>query len=74
MDHDNNPLRNAPHTASDLTDEKWERPYSRAEGCFPVASVRQDKYWCPVNRVDNVFGDRHLICSRQSTYVSEAAE
>ena len=73
-DHDNNPLRNAPHTAFDLTDEKWERPYSRAEGCFPLASLRQDKYWCPVNRVDNVYGDRRLVCSRQSVPRSEAAE
>ena len=63
MDRENNPLRNAPHTAVDLTDEKWERPYSRAEGCFPLISLRQDKYWCPVNRVDNAYGDRNLICS-----------
>jgi len=67
------PTQTMPRPTS-RTIDKWERPYSRAEGCFPMASLRQDKYWCPVNRVDNVYGDRHLICSRQTTYVSEAAE
>lgn len=63
IDRDNNPLRHAPHTAFDLTDEEWTRPYRRAEGCFPLAALRADKYWCPVNRVDNIYGDRNLICS-----------
>ena len=63
MDRDNNPLRHAPHTAADLADEKWDRPYSRAEGCFPGKSTSRDKYWCPVNRIDNVYGDRNLFCS-----------
>jgi glycine dehydrogenase len=63
MARDNNMLKNAPHTMFDLTDEKWERPYSRAEACFPLQSLRTDKYWCPVNRVDHVYGDRNLMCS-----------
>ena len=63
MARDNNPLKNAPHTMFDLTDEKWEHPYSRAEACFPLQSLRTDKYWCPVNRVDHVYGDRNLMCS-----------
>jgi glycine dehydrogenase len=63
MARDNNMLKNAPHTMFDLTDEKWERPYSRAEACFPLPSLRTDKYWCPVNRVDHVYGDRNLFCS-----------
>jgi glycine dehydrogenase len=63
MPRDNNPLKNAPHTASDLTDEKWERPYSRAQACFPLKTLQMDKYWSPVNRVDNVYGDRNLLCS-----------
>jgi glycine dehydrogenase len=63
MPRDNNPLENAPHTAFDLTDEKWDRPYSRAQACFPVGSLQADKYWCPVNRIDNVYGDRNLLCS-----------
>ncbi len=59
---DNNPLRNAPHTVEDLVSE-WDRPYSRKEACYPPGSFRVDKYWSPVNRVDNVYGDRHLVCT-----------
>jgi glycine dehydrogenase len=57
------PLRHAPHTVHDIADDTWSRPYSRAEGCFPAGTPRNDKYWCPVGRVDNVYGDRNLICS-----------
>ena len=56
------PLRNSPHTVHDLVDAEWNRPYSREEGVFPKGSSRQDKYWAPVSRVDNVYGDRNLIC------------
>jgi len=59
---DNNPLCNAPHTVEDLVSD-WNRPYSREEGCFPPGSFRVDKYWAPVNRVDNVYGDRNLVCT-----------
>ena len=59
---DNNPLCNAPHTVEDLVSE-WDRPYTREEACFPRGSFRVDKYWAPVNRVDNVYGDRNLICT-----------
>ncbi len=62
IDRDNNPLKNAPHTVEDLV-STWERPYSRDQGCFPPGAFRVDKYWPPVNRVDNVHGDRHLICT-----------
>jgi glycine dehydrogenase len=41
----------------------WDRAYSREVGCFPAGAFRVDKYWPPVNRVDNVYGDRHLICT-----------
>jgi glycine dehydrogenase len=61
-DPGNNPLRNAPHTA-DLLIAEWTRPYSREKAFFPVAAVRENKYWPPVGRVDNVYGDRNLICS-----------
>jgi glycine dehydrogenase len=62
MPRDNNPLKNAPHTALDLVEE-WNRPYSRAVGCFPAGKTQFDnKYWCPVNRIDNVYGDRNLMC------------
>jgi len=60
---DNNPLVKAPHTMADLMDEAWERPYSRELGAFPSDAVKAAKYWPAVNRVDNVFGDRQLICS-----------
>ena len=57
------PLRFAPHTVFDLTDDIWDRVYTRAQGCFPATSRRQDKYWAPVNRIDNAYGDRNLFCS-----------
>ena len=74
IDNKNNPLKNAPHTVEDLVGQ-WDRPYSREQGCFPIGAFRLDKYWPPVNRVDNVYGDRNLICTcpPMSEY-SEAAE
>ena len=59
----NNPLKNAPHTLDEVTATNWDRPYSREQAVWPVDSLRGDKYWPPVNRVDNVYGDRNLICS-----------
>ncbi len=56
------PLRFAPHTTRDLVSD-WNRSYSREQGVFPVASLPADKYWCPVGRIDNVYGDRNLVCS-----------
>ncbi len=74
MDKDDNPLKNAPHTVEDLVGE-WNRPYSREQACFPPGAFRVDKYWSPVNRVDNVYGDRNLVCTcpPMSEY-AEAAE
>jgi glycine dehydrogenase len=57
------PLRHAPHTVHDIADDNWTRAYPRGEGCFPAGSSRTDKYWSPVGRVDNVYGDRNLVCS-----------
>ena len=62
MSKNDNPLKNAPHTALDLADDDWTRPYPRMLGCYP-AGASGDKYWCPVNRIDNVYGDRHLLCT-----------
>jgi len=59
---ENSPLRHAPHTVVDLIAD-WDREYSREQGCFPPGAFRVDKYWPPVGRVDNVFGDRNLICT-----------
>jgi len=60
---DNNPLKHAPHTAASLMGVDWDRPYSRETGAFPLPSLKQVKYWPPVGRVDNVYGDRNLSCS-----------
>ena len=62
MDRDNNPLKRAPHTVQDLVGD-WDRPYTREQACFPPGAFRVDKYWPPVNRIDNAYGDRHLICT-----------
>ncbi|KNB52147.1 aminomethyl-transferring glycine dehydrogenase [Streptomyces caatingaensis] len=61
-DKDDNPLRNAPHTAASVAGE-WERPYSREEAVFPGGVQAADKYWPPVRRIDGAFGDRNLVCS-----------
>ena len=60
---DDNPLVNAPHTASDVTADSWPHPYSRNEAAFPEGWGRADKYWPPVSRIDGVYGDRNLMCS-----------
>ncbi|MDN3696318.1 aminomethyl-transferring glycine dehydrogenase [Vibrio genomosp. F6] len=60
---DNNPLVNAPHTQADLMSVEWDHPYSRELACFPSNAAKDAKYWPTVNRVDNVYGDRNLICS-----------
>jgi glycine cleavage system P protein (glycine dehydrogenase) len=63
MDAKDNPLRNAPHTMADLLVDEWNHSYSREQAAFPVAALRHAKYWPPVGRVDNVYGDRNLVCS-----------
>ena len=60
---EDNPLTNAPHTQVDLSSESWTHPYSREIACFPSTATKEAKYWPTVNRVDNVYGDRNLICS-----------
>lgn len=60
---DNNPLVNAPHTQVDLMSDEWDHPYTREVACFPSVQAKASKYWPTVNRVDNVYGDRNLICS-----------
>jgi glycine dehydrogenase len=60
---DDNPLVHAPHTAAVVTADNWTRGYSRSQAAYPVTSVRANKYWPPVGRLDNVYGDRNLICS-----------
>ncbi len=60
---DNNPLKHAPHTAPSVTSDVWDHPYSRERAAFPVPSLKLQKYWPTVARVDNVYGDRNLFCS-----------
>jgi len=57
------PLRHAPHTVLDLADDAWDRAYPRMDGAFPAGTARMDKYFAPVGRVDNVYGDRNVVCS-----------
>ncbi|MEV7968629.1 aminomethyl-transferring glycine dehydrogenase [Sphaerisporangium sp. NPDC088356] len=62
-DKADNPLRNAPHTADCLVADDWEHPYTRTEAAYPVAALREAKYWSPVRRIDQAYGDRNLVCS-----------
>ncbi|MCG8358438.1 MAG: aminomethyl-transferring glycine dehydrogenase [Kiloniellales bacterium] len=63
VDAEDNLLKNAPHTHHLLLDGDWQKPYSKEEAFFPLTALRADKYWPPVARIDNVYGDRHLVCS-----------
>ena len=63
MDRQNNPLKNAPHTADDVTADDWDRPYGREQAVFPAPWVRERKFWPYVGRVDNAWGDRNLMCT-----------
>ncbi|MBA2430877.1 MAG: aminomethyl-transferring glycine dehydrogenase, partial [Chthoniobacterales bacterium] len=62
-DKQNNVLKNAPHTARQVTSDDWSRPYSRSEAAFPAPWLREAKFWPAVARIDNVYGDRNLVCS-----------
>jgi glycine dehydrogenase len=62
-DKDNNVLKNAPHTASVVTADQWNRPYTRQKAAYPLAFVRDTKFWPSVSRIDNAYGDRNLVCS-----------
>ncbi|MBN8549121.1 MAG: aminotransferase class V-fold PLP-dependent enzyme, partial [Deltaproteobacteria bacterium] len=63
MDRENNPLKNAPHTALDAAATEWTRPYSREQAVFPSAETREFKFWPAVGRIDGSYGDRNLICT-----------
>jgi glycine dehydrogenase len=62
IDPHSNPLKHAPHTAIEVTGNDWDRPYTREQGAFPVSWVRDNKFWPPVGRIDNAYGDRNLFC------------
>ena len=63
MDREDNPLKHAPHTAEVVSADAWDRKYSRELAAYPLKSLRAGKYWVPVGRADNVYGDRNLFCS-----------
>lgn len=67
VDKVNNVLKNAPHTAAVVLADKWDRPYSRELAAYPAPWVREHKFWPSVGRVDNVHGDRHLVCTCPAT-------
>ena len=60
---DDNPLHNAPHTAQELIADQWDHPYGRETAAYPVDGLRGDKYFAPVSRVDNSYGDRNVVCA-----------
>jgi glycine dehydrogenase len=61
--HELSALAHAPHTAADVLVEHWDRPYTREQAVYPLDSLRDDKYWPPVSRIDGGYGDRNLVCS-----------
>ncbi|HEV8422757.1 MAG TPA: aminomethyl-transferring glycine dehydrogenase [Chthoniobacterales bacterium] len=63
VDRKNNPLKNAPHTAEQVTADKWDRPYSREQAAYPANWTRHQKFWPTVARIDSVYGDRNLFCT-----------
>jgi glycine dehydrogenase len=63
LDREDNPLRNAPHTAAVVTSDSWNRKYGREQAAFPAPWSREHKFWPTVGRVDNAYGDRNLVCS-----------
>ena len=63
LDRQDNPLKNAPHTAAAVTAADWPHSYSRERAAFPTAATRSHKFWPAVARVDNAYGDRHLVCA-----------
>ena len=65
LDADDNLLKNAPHTAEHIAANEWTHPYSREQAAFPLASLREHKFWPSVGRIDNVYGDRNPVCTCQ---------
>ncbi len=61
--HEQSALHHAPHTLKVVTADSWDRSYTREQAAYPVPSLYHNKYWASVGRVDNVHGDRHLVCS-----------
>jgi len=62
---ENNVIKNAPHTVCMITGENWDKPYTRTKAAFPISCSKADKYWPPVTRIDDAWGDRNLMCTCQ---------
>jgi glycine dehydrogenase len=73
-DPGDNVLKNAPHTAAAIASDRWSHPYSREQAAFPLPFVKADKFWPPVGRIDNAYGDRNLICTCPDTAEYAEAE
>jgi glycine dehydrogenase len=63
VDPQNNLLKNAPHSAASLLTEEWDRPYSRERAAYPTQWTKENKFWAAVDRIDNAYGDRNLVCA-----------
>jgi len=63
LDKEDNPLKNAPHTSDVVTADDWNHSYSRQTAVFPLAWLKENKFWPPVGRIDDAFGDRNLVCT-----------
>jgi len=74
VDRQNNLLKRAPHTLAAVTADHWDRPYTRTEAAYPMPDQREAKFWPHVARIDNAFGDRHLICTCPSVEDLAAAQ
>jgi glycine dehydrogenase len=72
LDREDNPLKHSPHTAAAVSKDDWPHGYSREQAAYPLDWVKHRKFWVPVGRIDNAYGDRHLVCTCSS--VGEAAE
>ena len=62
FDKVDNPIKNAPHTVEEISSDEWKHPYTRQEAAYPHSYLLNNKYWSPVSRIDNVYGDRNLFC------------
>ena len=63
VDREDNRVKMAPHTAREAASSEWSHPYTRESACYPTKEMRDRKFWSPVARVDNAYGDRNLVCS-----------
>ncbi|RAX30334.1 UNVERIFIED_CONTAM: hypothetical protein DQE83_27275, partial [Escherichia coli] len=75
-DREDNELKNSPHTVFDVTSDNWDHSFMREKACFPSGYLKLNKFWPPVARIDNAYGDKNLVCTCPAVeeYEEEAAE